>query len=265
MLPASQLDTGDLTEATRRLRTRGWVAISNQLAQHLDVGLGETIQVPTPTGDARFRVAAVTTNLGWTPGAIMVNTADYRHRWGTGLPSAIEVAVDDRANMAAVRASLEQRLGNGVRVQLASERASGINASARQGLTRLSQISLLLVLGAALALGAAISAAIWQRRSSLALARLLGSTRVQVWRTLLIETAVVIASGCLTGVMLGLVGQVAIDSYLIEVTGFPVETVLLGTGTLAAFAAVVATALLVAAGPGWKAAAVSPTIALRAD
>lgn len=265
MLPASQLRSGDLRQATDRLRTGGWAAISDQLAAHLHAGLGDTIAIPTPTGTATFRVAALTTNLGWTPGAVIVNGRDYQRDWGTTLPSAIEVDVEPGANVATVRAELTARIGGGVSVQYASERAAGINASARQGLTRLRQISTLLLIAGVLAMAAAISAAIWQRRPSLALMRILGLTRAEVWRSLLIETSIVLGAGCLAGVVVGLLGQVAIDRYLIGVTGFPVATRLLSVGTLETFAIVLAASLAVVAMPGWRAAGVPPMLGLQRE
>lgn len=263
MLPASQLRAGNVARASERLRRGGWAAVSEQLADHLHAGIGETIAVPTPTGVERLRIAALTTNLGWTPGAIIVNGGDYARAWGMAKPTAIEVDVDPGVKIETVRADVAARLGDGVRVQYAADRAAGINASARQGLGRLRQISTLLLIGAVLAMAAAISAAIWQRRTGLAMMRMVGMTPARLWRSLLIETAIVLGAGCLTGVLVGLLGQVAIDRYLIGVTGFPVSTRLLSIGLLETFAAVLVAALAVVAIPGRIAASVQPLFGLQ--
>lgn len=265
MLPASQIRAGNPGLASTRLRAGGWTAISEQLAAQLHAGVGETIAVPTPTGSLRLRIAALTTNLGWTPGAVIVNGRDYQQSWGTTKPTAIEVDMAAGANAAAVRAALAAKLGDGVRVQYASDRAAGINSSAQQGLTRLRQISTLLLIGAVLAMAAAISAAIWQRRTDLAMMRTLGMTPGKLWRSLLIETAIVLGAGCLAGVLIGLLGQVAIDRYLIDVTGFPVSTRLLSIGLLETFVAVLAAALAVVAIPGRIAASVPPQLGLQQE
>ncbi len=65
MIPPSQLLRGDLDQATTRLRAGGWGAVSDALAKSRDLQVGDAFTMPTPSGPARFRVAAVTTNLGW--------------------------------------------------------------------------------------------------------------------------------------------------------------------------------------------------------
>lgn len=264
MLPASQLRSGDLARATARLRAGGWAAISEQLAARHAAAVGDLVTIPSPTGPARLRVAAITTNLGWTPGAVIVNARDYRRSW-TGPATAIEIDVDQHADLSRVQQTIASIAGPALRVQTAADRAAGINASARQGLARLSQISTLLLIGAVLAMAAAMSAAIWQRRPALAGLKVNGLAPRAVWRTLLIESAIVLGTGCLTGVAIGTVGQVGIDRYLVAVTGFPVATVPAGWQALATFAAVLIAALVVVAVPGWRAAQVPAQLALQQE
>jgi putative ABC transport system permease protein len=263
MLPPSQLVRGAFSDADARLRERGWIVLSDQIARARGTGLGDAVVMPTPTGDVRFRLAATTTNLGWSPGAMIVNDADYRRAWATSTPTALEVDVTRGADAAAVRRSLEQTLGAGVRVESASRRAAGIDASARQGLSRLGQISALLLVAAVLAMAAAMGAAIWQRRGSLAALRIQSFTPRQLWRVLLLETGVVLGAGCLTGALVGVYGQIVIDRYLATVTGFPVASTLAGWSTIQIVSLVLVAALAVVAVPGWFAARVPPHLGLQ--
>jgi len=266
LLPASQLVRGRLETATERLRAGGWVALSDQLANARGVDVGDAIAIPTPTGEARFRVAATTTNLGWSPGTIVMGAADYRRAWGTAAPSALEVDLAADADPARVRAAVERAVGGaagGLRVQTAAERAAQIDASARQGLARLGQISALLLIAAVLAMAAAMGAAIWQRRRSLAALRIQSFSPRQLWRVLLLESGVVLGAGCATGALVGVYGQVVIDRYLRTVTGFPVARTLAGWPTLEIVALVVLAALAVVAIPGWFAARVPPQLGLQ--
>jgi putative ABC transport system permease protein len=265
-VPASQLVAGRLASASARLREGGWAVVSEQVARAQHVGLGDPIAIPTPTGTLRLRVAATTTNLGWSPGAILLGAADYRRAWGNTAPSALEVDVAPGADRAAVRRGVMQAAnatGGGLVVQTASERAAGINASARQGLARLGQISALLLIAAVLAMAAAMGAAIWQRRGSLAALRIQSFSSRQLWRVLLLETSVVLGAGCATGALVGIYGQVVIDRYLRAVTGFPVASTLAGWSTLEIVALVVVAALAVVAIPGWFAARVPPQLGLQ--
>ncbi|HEX5146797.1 MAG TPA: FtsX-like permease family protein [Conexibacter sp.] len=268
LLPASQLVHGELATATERLRQGGWVALSDQLASAHGVGVGDAIDIPTPTGEARFRVAATTTNLGWSPGAIVMGADDYRRAWGTGAPTALELDVRHGADPRAVQRAVAQVLavaagGSGLRVQTAAQRAAGIEASARQGLARLGQISALLLVAAVLAMAAAMGAAVWQRRAALAALRIQSFSPRQLWRVLLLEAGVVLGAGCLTGALAGVYGQVVIDRYMVTVTGFPVASTLAGWATVQIVALVIVAALVVVAIPGWFAARVPPQLGLQ--
>jgi putative ABC transport system permease protein len=262
-VPPSQLVDGSLARADARLRAGGWAVVSQQIARAHRVGLGDTLALPTPTGTLRVRVAATTTNLGWSPGAILLGAADYRRAWATAAPTALEVDVVPGADLAAIRSGVARAAGDGLVVQTAGERAAGINASARAGLARLGQISGLLLVAAVLAMAAAMGAAIWQRRASLAALRIQSFSPRQLWRVLLLETGVVLGAGCMTGALVGVYGQVVMDRYLTTVTGFPVASTLAGWSTLEIVALVVMAALAVVAVPGWFAARVPPQLGLQ--
>jgi putative ABC transport system permease protein len=265
MVPASQLVQGHLSEATRRLREGGWAVISQQLASDRHLALGDRMTLPTPTGITSYRIAATTTNLGWAPGSVIINSRDFERDWHTSNPTAIEVDISSHASADATRQRIVRALGptSGLRVQTAEERADGINASAREGLKRLGQISGLLLAAAVLAMAAAMTAAIWQRRTSLAALRIQSFRPRQVWRILLLESTLVLGAGCLTGALCGLYGQVVIDRYLKLVTGFPVVLAPAAWQTVATFGFVVAAALAVVALPGWLAARVPPHLGLQ--
>lgn len=263
LVPSSQLLSGGLASADARLRAGGWVVLSDQLARAWHARLGDPVAIPTPTGALRLRLAATTTNLGWSPGALLMSAADYRRAWASALPTALELDVAAGADRAAVQRAVQRVAGGGLRVQTAGERIAGIDASARQGLARLGQISALLLAAAVLAMAAAMGAAIWQRRASLAALRIQSFTPRQLWRVLLLESAVVLGAGCLAGALVGVYGQVVIDGYLSAVTGFPVAVTLAGWATAQIVALVVLAALVVVAVPGWFAARVPPQLGLQ--
>ncbi len=86
-----QIVAGDLASAARRLGAGGWVAVSAQIAQAAHVGVGGTLLLPTPSGNVPMRVAATTTNLAWSPGAILINESDYSRLWASTAPTALDV------------------------------------------------------------------------------------------------------------------------------------------------------------------------------
>jgi putative ABC transport system permease protein len=259
-----QVIAGDASVALTRVRKDGWITVSAQLAAEHHAAVGNTLSLPTPTGTVPFRVAATTTNFGWSPGAIVMSTADYSRSWATTAPTALGVELKPGANATRVLDAIAGVLGphDGLEILSAHTREAKIDASASEGLSQLGEISRLLVLAAILAMTAALGSSIWQRRMSLAGLRLEGTKPRRLRRVLLIEAALMLSAGCLTGAIAGIYGQLVIDSYLKHITGFPVASFATGLRPLEIFALVLTIVLALAALPGWLASRVSPTFAL---
>jgi putative ABC transport system permease protein len=256
IVPRHQLVSGRFDRATAELRRGGWVTVSDQIAKAQGLGVGDWIRIPAPSGMVRFRIAATTDNLGWTSGAMIVNARDFQQAWGTHDPSAIEVdllpGVVPTVAESRIRAALGG--GSGLLVQSAGQRAAQANALARQGLARLTDISVLLVIAAALAMAAAMGTSIWQRRPRLAGMRLQGYVPRQLWRILLLESVLVVGTGCVVGATLGIYGQWLSDRWLSSTTGFPTVFSAVGWEAPAVAMLVVALASAIVAVPGWAAA-----------
>ena len=261
---SSQIIDGNANAAVRRLGEGGWIAVSKQIAEEHRVELGGLLTLPTPTGEVRFKLAATTTNLAWSPGAIFIGAADYSHFWDTTMPTALGVDLARGTSPRQARAAIARVLGagSGLEVSTAGTREARIDTLTSEGLRRLGEISTLLVVAAILAMAAALGSSIWQRRRSLAGLRLAGVRASRLRRVLLTEAALMLSAGCATGAVAGIYGQVIIDGYLKHVTGFPVASLAASRRPFEIIALVIAIALIVAAIPGWSASRVSPTLAL---
>jgi putative ABC transport system permease protein len=262
---ASQILEGDAALAQRRLREGGWIAVSKQIALELHTGVGGALMLPTPSGPVRMRVAATTTNLAWSPGAIFLDSADYGRLWATHAPTAFGVRLAPETSPAKVREEIERSLGpaGGLRASSAREREASIDALAGEGLNQLEEISTLLILAAVLSMTAALTSAIWQRRASLAGLRLAGVRRRRLRLILLCESTLMLGAGCLTGALAGIYGQLVIDGYLRHVTGFPVAVLGASLRPLELFAFVLAVVLAIATVPSYMASRVSPALAFN--
>lgn len=254
-IPPSQLEAGDLADATARLRAGGWAAVSDVVARHEGVGLGGRLTLPTASGERTYRIAAILTNLGWGPGAVILNADDFRAAWRTDDPAAFEIDVRDGHSPLAARGAIDAALtsGGALRAQTTAEREAQFNDLAKQGLARLSQISTLLLIAAALAIAAAVGAAIWQRRIALARLRIDGYEPAWLWRTVMLETGIVLGVGCLTGVVAGTYGHMLLSRWLQLTTGFPAPFSIGIAPLIATVALVAAAALAVTAVPGYLA------------
>ena len=174
LIPASQLLHGELGRATRLLRAGGWAAVSNGFAAEHHLELGRSFTLPTPAGPARFAVAAITTNLGWSPGAVIINSVAYRHYWQTAQPTALEVNLRPGVSEAAGRHAVAQALGPTARTRhpdASGNVSAQYDANVAPGTERAERNRRrCCLIAAALAVAAALSASIWQRRAAARLA-----------------------------------------------------------------------------------------------
>jgi putative ABC transport system permease protein len=193
-----------------------------------------------------------------------MGASDYSRLWRTTAPTALAVKLAPGANAEQVRRKIELALGSsGLRATTAREREAHINTLTNEGLNQLGQISTLLLIAAILAMAAALTSAIWQRRVSLATLRLSGVKPSRVRLILLVESSLMLGAGCVTGALAGIYGQVIIDGYLEHVTAFPVVNLGAGARPFEIFLLVIVVVLAIVAIPGWFASRVSPTLALN--
>jgi putative ABC transport system permease protein len=265
IIPSSQLLDGQLAHGDELLRSRGWAAVSTSFAGEHGLHVGNHFALPTPSGARSFGVAAITTNVGWPPGAIMIDADDYRRYWQTSEPSALEVNLKPGVSSTAGKRAVDAVLAGypGLAAQTRQAREGQYASNSREALQSLGEISTLLLIAAALAVASALSATIWQRRGLLASLKIQGYDRRQLWRALLLESMIVLGFGCMIGAVLGVYGHVLAGRWLRLTTGFAapfsldVPRVLLDIGLVAGIG------LIVVALPGFLAARVSSRVALQ--
>lgn len=258
-VPRSQIKDGDPDLVGARIREGGWVAVSKAIADEYGVGVGDKIVLPSPT-PIGMRVAAITTNLGWPPGAVVLNADDYASAWGTTAISALHVDVAPGASVERVESAVRAELGTQVplRVETGADRLDRHFAAARQGLSRLTQISALVLISAILAMAIAMAGMIWQRRPIVARLKVHGYSERELWGALMVESGVLLGAGCVAGALFGLFGQVLLSRALESITGFPVFYTAAGLAALAILGLVTAVAMAMLAIPGWLAVRVRP-------
>ncbi len=258
LLQSSQMVHGDLAHASALIRAGGWAAISNGFASEHGLRVGSAFTLPTPSGPVRFGVAAITTNVGWPPGAITIDTRDYTRYWQTSELAALEVDFAPGVPPAVGRRRVEGALGGvtGLRVQTAGEREAQFEANARQAVRSLGEIALLLLIAAGSSVAIALGAAVWQRRARLAALKIQGFDRLQLWRALLLESTILLGVGCVVGAALGVYGHALASRWLRLATGFPAPFSLGATQVLLTLALVMGVAIFVVALPGYTAARV---------
>jgi putative ABC transport system permease protein len=263
-VPPSQVVEGDIAVATARIRAGGWAVISQALAKEHHLSIGQTFRLPAPRPTV-FRVAAISTNLGWSPGSVVVNADDYRSAWASSDVSALHVTLAKNVPPTLGKQIVAHALGprSALTVETIHDRELRQQSTSRQGLARLTQIGTLVLIAAALAIAAAMATMIWQRRRRLAELKLVGIDNRRLWGALLLESGILLAVGCSLGALYGAFGQQLLDRALNTVTGFPIDY---SVGVLIAVtgaAMVCAVALGIAMLPGYLAARVSADAAFQ--
>jgi putative ABC transport system permease protein len=268
LVPPTQLIEGNVATADARLRAGGWAVVSQAIVneRHLHIGQPFVLHSPHPT---TLRLAAVSTNIGWAPGAIVISAEDYARAWESDDVSAFSVRVARAGGSlhtpAQVRDEIRVALGphTGLAVQTAAQHEAKLVEITRQGLTRLSQIATLILIAAILAMAAAMGALIWQRRPRLAKLKLEGFAQVELWQTIVLESFLLVGVGCTTGAIFGLLGQQLLDHALSTVINYPVVSSLGFIGAIVSLALVTAAAVVIVAAPGYFAADVPAALALQ--
>ncbi len=258
-IPPSELLSGHLDDAVAKVRAGGWAVLSQALAaeHHLHLGEAFTLPAPLPT---TLRVAALSTNLGWPPGAVILGAATYAHAWASSAPSAYEIQTEPGFSPATVRDTIARSLGSqtGLAVETSAERQHLHYVLASQGLSRLTQIRLLVLIAAILAVAGALGAMIWQRRDLVAFIKCEGYRRAVLWRWLCYESALLVAAGSAIGAVFGLCGQLVVSHALASSTGFPISLDIEVFAAVSGFALVSVVAVMVVALPGYLVVRVPP-------
>jgi putative ABC transport system permease protein len=258
-VPAHQLLDGNDPEAAARIRAGGWMTVSRRLADDLGLQKGERFTLPSPMPTS-LRVAGITTNLGWSSGAILMNATDFARAWGSDAIAAYHVRPAPGASAAQTADQLAVALGprSALRVETARQRESRQLIASSTGLKRLQQIAQLTLLAAVLAMSAAMAGLLWQHRSVIAGLKVHGPGTGLMWRSLLVETGILFGTGTLAGGVFGLLGQVLASRGIEVVTGFPViESLQLGTA-FSAIGLVAGVSLLAVVVPGYLVSRVRP-------
>lgn len=264
-VPPSQFLGKDLIAATERVRRGGWALVSEAVASEHGLHPGSSFTLPSPR-PITLRLAGLTTNLGWPPGAIIINSGDYARAWESANPTAYLIQLRRGVSASAERGVIQRALGAGsaLAVETAGERERRHFALADQGLSRLTQIRTLVLLAAIMAIIGALGSMLWQRRDRIAAMKCHGYREAVLWRWLLCETFVILLAGSLAGAVFGLYAQLLGSRFLGAVTGFPVTFDLEGLAAVSSFGLVVALAVLILSLPGYLIVRVPPRTVIAA-
>lgn len=207
--------------AMRAAIGRDAVVASESFALRFGRGPGDTVRLPTPSGERPFRIAAVFYDYSTDRGVLVMDRSSFRRHWGDLRPTSLTVYLDRAADPDAVRARLLATLG---------ERHGAFihtNASLRTEVLRIFDstftityaLEAIAILVAILGVTATLATLVIERRPELAMLRLVGAGRAQVRRMVMIEAGLLGLVSQVLGVIAGLSLAVLLI-YVINVQSF---------------------------------------------
>ena len=199
---------GEPTDPAIALGQPGWVALTPLLAAQMGWRVGDAFTVSWGSRRVRLTVGALvdfqTLNPLASPRLAVMDIAQAQSLFGdAGAIHQIDVKLADGADTAATQTSLQEGLGQGVRVVTPEQRetqAKGLLAAFQLNLTALSLISLFV---GVFLVYSSTQAALVRRREELGLLRSLGATRRQVFGLIITEVGLLGGLGAALGLPLG--------------------------------------------------------------
>lgn len=257
---------GDTKEMNRKAARGEGVIVSENFSLLYDVHLGDTVDVPTPTGKLSLPVVGVTVDYSDQQGSILMERRVFQKLWNDDSVNIFRIYVEKGQPIAKVRQRLLDALGNRSKLfVLTNEDVRSYILTLTDQWFAVTYVQLFVaVLVAVLGIINSLTVSITDRRRELGVLQAVGGLRWQVRRAIWLEAATIAIIGLVAGLAAGGVNLY----YILEVTRrdlagmrLPYEFPLTLSIQLVPF--ILAAALLAAIGPGESAVRASLVEALE--
>lgn len=266
-----QWAVGDDASARAALRRGGTILLPETQVAELDDALrnagkrlGDTIRLRTSKGDHTFKIAGTYTSFAGPPIAV-VGLKDGRRFFNAGDPSAYHASVKPGVSVEAVRARIEKELTTryNATVQTSQAFKEEVTSDFRQYFNIIYAILAVAAVVGLLGLANTLAMSVLQRYREIGILRAVGTTRGQVRRMVLVESATLACVAFALALPLGFALSVLNVRSTGRAFGFAVDYVYPASWVplLAVFGIVVA--VLAALAPGRRAARLQIVNALQ--
>ena len=187
------------------------VLVSESFSIRFDARAGQSVTLPTRNGPHAFRVAAVYYDYASNQGTVMVDRATYgRHFAESGeeiVPSSLSIYLRRGTDVETVRARLGDAIGDGRGFYFASNREVRREAmrifDSTFAITYALEVIAIIIAG--LGVISTLITLIYERQREIALLSIVGATRRQIRRMIVIEAVILGAVSQAVGVVIGMV------------------------------------------------------------
>lgn len=255
------------------VETTNWsnsAMVSESYALRFKVGVGDSILLPSPAGNAQFRVAAVYYDYASNQGTVLIDAKPYRKWYAASdpdpQPSNLSIYLHNGADPNTVRNRILDRLGRDEQLYCVT------NSEIRNEAMRIFEstfavtyaLQAIAIVIAGLGVASTLITLIYQRQRELGLLSLVGATFAQVRRVILWEAVILGIASQIVGVLLGLLLAYGLV-YVINVQsfGWTIQFRLPWSFLFASTATVVGAAAMFGLYPAVKAASGDPLQTVR--
>lgn len=207
------------------VRGRGLLA-SRAWADRHRLGVGDVVELPTPSGLQRERITALVDLPVIVQGQLGIDHDRFSQWFGRAALTGIEVQLAQGADPTAVRRGiLEVTAGSpvAVRVYSGEEVLAGSQESLRQSLAIFNLMVWVVVGATGLAILNTTAISVVERRRELGILRAVGTSRRTIAAMVAVEAAAITLVGTVLGVVLGLVQHRVGIQAMAGLVGFTVE------------------------------------------
>ncbi|MBI3388101.1 MAG: ABC transporter permease [Deltaproteobacteria bacterium] len=240
--------------------------VSSNFARNLHVQVGDTITLDSPSGPLALQVVGVVTHFASPRGTVEMSRDVYKRMWRDGKITRAFVRTDPKADMAAVRAAIAQRLGRtyNLRILSAAEIVEYFASQVRRGFAGVYILAVLVLSVVLVGMADTLAAGVIERTREIGAVRVVGVRRRYVRRMVLMEGLVLGIVGLALAAVAGLaLGTLWVDATFPALLGWVLELHVPYEQAGVVILLTVAVCVLAALAPARRAAALEPAVALR--
>ncbi len=239
---------GDEQAMLRRMTQPGdWVLVSENVSRKFGLHAGDSFELESPTGMARFEVGGVVVDFTSDLGVIVMDWTTYKRHWEDDTVDLVDLYLDPAVDPETVRSAILSKHGESHVLFVSSKKELS-----RRALDIIDQsffvtyaLEIVALLVAVLGVMNTLLATTLDRTREIGVLRAIGGTKRQVRKIFMMEAAYLGAAACLLGVATGLVlAWLSVTAVNAEnpgwTTGFHVPYDLVGITVLAILAVSVA-------------------------
>jgi putative ABC transport system permease protein len=198
---------GSGPEALRRLAAGEGVIVSESFQSRFAKGRGDTIQLPTPSGTASFRILGVYIDYSSDQGSVLIDRALYKTLWRDELADAVHLWLAPGADEQAVIQKIKAEYGEQYQLFISTHRElrQTVVGIMEQSFSVNYAVEIVAVVVAIFSVINTLLASIIDRTREIGVLRAIGATRSQLQATIVAEAGWMGFIGGLMGLAAGTV------------------------------------------------------------